>query len=90
MTIISKKCLRGGQLFPYGDSVYDYEIEISEPASDDEVWKLCQTFKRAYHRDDNQKHNGHCGFPFALDSYGSLKRTGETSYRYTVTEPYDD
>lgn len=94
MDIIAIKHIRSGQVRPYADSVYAYEIETT-PGDDTMAWDTFQNtprLKKANHRKDAESHDGHCGFPFGLSSYGSLKdiSSNGTKWRYTVTEPYCD
>lgn len=90
MNTMTKTCLQCGQPRPYADSVYKYDITTDPQASDAEVWAYCQSFRPANHRRDGMRHDGSCGFPFGLDSYGSLRKMGSTTWRYEVTEPYCD
>ena len=91
MTILSKKCVQYGQVLPYDDSVYIFEVETT-PGTDTEAWEVCQSLRGASHRKDGVTHDGRCGFPFGLDTFGSLKQLDETGtkWRYTVTSPYCD
>jgi hypothetical protein len=64
MEIVNKKILCSGQVRRYGDSVYSYEITVSNDGPDQEIWDLCQAVKNASHRKDGYQHDGTCGFPF--------------------------
>ena len=89
--ILKKTVLRSGQARAYQDSVYSYEIIVTDGATDEEVWDLCQReLKKANHRKDGHQHSGACGFPFGLESFGSLRFVGACKYIYTVTMPYCD
>lgn len=90
MEIISSKVLHSGQVRRYADSVYSYEVVVFGKGTDEEIWELCQSLKKAAYRKDGYQHNGTCGFPFGLNSFGSLSKKGENSYIYTVTYPYCD
>lgn len=84
------KYIHAGQTRPYADSVYEIEIDANLEAMDAEVWAFAQTKQPCAHRDDRQNHNGYCGFPYGLESYGSLRNEGPGKWRYTVTCPYCD
>ena len=91
MELINGKNVRYGQARAYQDSVYEFLVETT-PGTDVEAWELCQTLRATKNRADRKSHDGACGFPFGLDSYGSLKQLKDdgTSWRYVVTEPYCD
>lgn len=80
--------IRAGQVRPYGDTVYEYHIVTVHEVTDEQMWKDCQELQRANNRQDGYKHDGSCGFPFGLDSFGSLDKLGSNEWRYTVTNPY--
>lgn len=83
--------IRAGQKAAYMDSVYEWEVTEVGTTPEEELWQWCkEELHWCMHRDDAQDHNGHCGFPHGLMSYGSLIKLGEDKWRYTVTEPYDD
>jgi hypothetical protein len=86
----SNKNIQYGQPRAYADSLYVYSILAPAEATDAEVWAYCQTVYACKNRADNQRHDGSCGFPFGLQSYGSLKKESATTYRYSVTQPYCD
>ena len=90
MKIKSTKVLRSGQVKRYGDTVYSAEVETEGEGTDQEVWDLCQALSRSEHRKDGLRHDGACGFPFGLDSFGSLSKIADNRYIYTVTYPYCD
>ena len=77
-----------GQVRPYADSVYIYDVTAPEGATDEQVWEACQTLRKCANRDQNRGHNGSCSFPYGMQSFGSLKPIEGNSYRYSVTEPY--
>ena len=86
MKVVTK---HSGQVRPYGDSVYDFEI--TSGMSPGEILALCKKYLyNSNNRKDDATHNGSCGFPFGLESFFSFVKIGENKYRYTVTEPYTD
>lgn len=87
---MTHKFIKTGQSKPYADSVYIVEIETNPETTDAEVWAYAQTIHKAANRNDRLSHDGSCGFPYGLDSYGSLKQVSSTQWRYSVTEPYCD
>lgn len=91
MEITESKCLRSGQPRPYADSIYEYDVTTT-PGTSDEAWELCQSLCIAKNRRDGASHDGACGFPFGLQSYGSLRKLNEhgTKWNYRVTSPYCD
>lgn len=80
--------IRAGQVRAYADSVYEYHIVTVHEVGDERLWEECQEIHKTGYRKDDEKHTGHCGFPFGLNSFGSLVRLGPNKWRYTVTEPY--
>ena len=87
--MMKSKCLRAGQVRAYADSVCTYEIS-TDGEDETAVWEYCQKLERADVRDDKGTHDGHCGWPHGLSSYGSLHNIGQNLWRYDVTRPYDD
>lgn len=87
---ITHKIITSGQPRAYADSVLIAEVTAPAEATDAEVWTYCQTIRKTGNRADHQSHDGSCGFPFGLSSYGSLRKQNPTTYRYLVTEPYCD
>lgn len=90
MPTFTHKVIHAGQPRPYADSVFKFEVVASPDATDEQVWAHCQTLRRASNRDDRQRHDGSCGFPYGLSSYGSLNKRSATVWSYEVTEPYCD
>lgn len=88
--ILESTLIRGGQHHPYGDTVTSYQLTLRPNADDKDIWEEAQKLRPAQHRRDGVNHDGSCGFPFGLDSFGSLNRTMTTKATYTVTEPYCD
>ena len=84
------KVTRKGQAHPYQDGVYEYLVTSNDDATDEDMWDACQSIRKAYHRDQNASHNGACSFPYGLESFGSLYRLSDTSWRYIVTIPFCD
>lgn len=90
--------MRAGQVRPYGDTVYEWLIEITEAKEEDvtdkDVWDYCQKNLQDVEgrRKDGYIHDGSCGFPFGLESFASLDKdpTMPLTWRYTVTEPWCD
>jgi len=90
MTAMTSTVVQCGQPRPYADSVYVFDITADPSATEAQVWEYGQTLRSARNRDDNQRHDGSCGFPFGLQSYGSLRNPAVGKWRYSVTEPYCD
>lgn len=87
----SHTVVSSGQPRAYADSVYSFKVTAPATATDAEVWAYCQTFKSTKNRaGNNERHDGSCGFPFGLSSFGSLRKESDTTYRYSVTKPYCD
>ena len=81
------KKVSGGQLRPYSDSVYVFEVTSDKP--EDEVEKHCtQEVKRCNNKSQGGRFDGSCSFPFGLNSYYKFSKVTDNKYRYTVCEPY--
>jgi len=84
--------VRAGQDGPYSDSVYEYRIEVSGDATEDDIIDYCTT---VVHKVDKSRRaerkdcNGHCAWPFGLYNFYALYRRGN-DYYYTVVYPYND
>lgn len=89
MIKIESKNVRGGQRAAYQDSVYVYEVNTPKDSTDAEVWEACQALRSVRHR-NNAAHNGRCGFPFGLESFGTLVQRDSENWVYRVTHPYCD
>lgn len=89
-TSFSHTVIQSGQPRPYADNIYTFTITAPPEATDAEVWAYCQTIRKVDNRDDKQRHDGSCGFPFGLSWFGSLRKQTAASYFYGVTEPYCD
>ena len=79
------KEISGGQLRPYADSVYVYEVKSEEPK--EEVEKYCM--KEVHHSGHKgSDFSGSCDFPFGLSSFYSFFEKAPGIYTYKVCEPY--
>lgn len=79
--------LKSGQVRPYADSIYQYEVESN--LSESETKRLCTSFiRRSAFEEPNGKYNGSCGFPHGLNSYYKFTKQVYEKYLYTVCEPY--
>jgi len=77
--------IRGGQLRPYADSVYEYEIESTLDPKETE--NHC-TAKVKPCQNKGSDFSGSCSFPFGLNSFYSFSKIAENKYNYKVCEPY--
>jgi len=84
---IEWKRIRGGQVRPYADTIYEYEI-ISE-MREEEVKRFCKTFLGAC-KNEGSCFNGSCGFPFGLEPYCKFEKDEEVEnkYNYKICYPY--
>ena len=88
---MTHKHVSSRQVRQYGDSVTVIEITAHEENTCDEVWAYAQTISAVNHRaPDSHRHDGCCGFPFGLDSFGSVQKKNETTWIYSITHPYCD
>jgi len=76
---------RQGQVRPYADSVYEYEIESD--LKEAKVRKFCTEILKPS-ENIGSGFTGACSFPFGLNSYYSFWKTGDNSYNYKVCCPY--
>jgi len=84
---ISWKVLRAGQVRPYADSVYEYEIESN--IHENQVKEFCFTFlKRVNSKNKGNNFSGNCSFPYGLSAYYQFTKVEEGKYLYTVCNPY--
>ena len=83
------KNIRGGQVRPYADSIYQYKITSDKP--EEKVEEHCA---KEVHRCSNKLQGGcftgSTGFPFGLDSYYKFNKMSDGKFSYTVCEPYTD
>jgi len=82
---MTHKCIQGGQLGAYGDTAHTYLVTTEVGATDAQVWAYMQTVHATNNRAEKLG-----GYPFGFESYGTLKQFDDTTWRYTVTEPYTD
>lgn len=91
--MIEYKTIRAGQARAYEDSVYEYEITASEDMPAEEVKEYCLTVLSKMNPENEKpgyRHDGHCGWPFGLDSFYSFTKISPGKYNYTITSPYCD
>lgn len=84
---VSVTILSSGQVRPYADSIYTYEIESN--LGDEQTKRLCTTFiRRSTNEKPGGRYDGGSGFPFGLESFFKFAKIKDGEYRYTVCEPY--
>ena len=80
----------GGQVRPYGDSVYTYLIESN--LREDEVLTACiEDIHKCFRLNTGKgSFNGNCGYPFGLHNFYQFNKIDDGKYEYKVCEPYCD
>ena len=83
---IAWKNLHYGQIRPYADSIYEYEIKTT--LHKDEVKRFCTLFLRPSKIEHAGRFDGSCNFPHGLNSYYKFTKLSENKYHYIVCGPY--
>ena len=83
---ITYKCLQAGQVRPYADSIYEYELETTLHIT--EVKRFCTLFLRPSKIEHAGRFDGSCSFPHGLNSYYKFTKKSDTNYHYIVCSPY--
>ena len=93
---IQWKQIQAGQLRPYADSIYEYEITTNIKGmlyneTDEEYDKIKEFCTEILYPSKNEGgggFNGSCSFPHGLNSYYKFVKRDRGSYHYIVCQPY--
>lgn len=84
---ISWQVLQAGQIRPYADSIYEYEVKTE--IHENQVKEFCFNFlKRVSPKNKGHDFSGSCNFPYGMNSYYTFRKKEENTYMYKVCCPY--
>lgn len=76
---------------PYADTLERWEIADAGTATEDEVLAVFQSKRSCENRAPRASSaDGHCGFPFGLNSFFRISKRADGVWEYVVVDPYCD
>lgn len=87
---LTVKTIQSGQNRAYEDSLYKYRIESSFPAASVKEYCLTQLHPCKNSCQERNQFQGHCGFPFGLDTFYYFREESAGVFEYWVCSPFCD